>query len=249
MSYFEFLSAFDRYRSEYEQFQRDVHILILGTLHASIQYLDTETKNVLGQIEKVMKKPLADEHQQQLAEEHGDVQSTNSDQEDFVRNMALVALSSRLTHALRKMARTAESFSTRKDEYEGDDEYKKLWREYSERFQINFVANAKRIQFVETMRRVRNQIVHDGAEANTTRPFDEIDLNSGDAGLLDMKFSKKFPQYVSGEGIGAKVSVSQKQLEDAIKRSVELVGWLAAELRKRELESIGNIDSPSKPEM
>ena len=92
VSYFEFLSAFDRYRSEYEQFQRDVHILILGTLHASIQYLDTETKNVLGQIEEVMKKPIADEHQQQLAEEHGDVQSTNSDQEDFVRNMALVII-------------------------------------------------------------------------------------------------------------------------------------------------------------
>jgi hypothetical protein len=239
MSYSQFLSNMDFYGDEYRQFQRDVHLLILGTLEASIRYLDSQTRTELVKIEDVMKQPLDDEYQQHLVDEHVDVLSTNSDQERFVRNMALVALSSRLTHALRTMARSAQSFSKRKDRYAGKDEYKKLWREYTERFQINFGANAKRIKFVETMRRVRNQIVHEGAEANTAKPLDKIDLNSGDAGLVDMKFSKKYPEYVSGGGSTAEVNVSQEQLEEAIKRSAELVGWLAVELRKRELESIG----------
>jgi len=87
------------------------------------------------------------------------------------------------------------------------------------------------------MREVRNQIVHDGSEANTSKPLDAIDLNSGDAGYLDMGFSEKNPEYVSGTGIGAEVSVGQEQLAQTIKCSIELVGWLAGDLRKKELES------------
>lgn len=155
--------------------------------------------------------------------------------------MALVALASRLTHALRKMARSAESFSKGKKRYgkKWMGEFRCLWLEYTDRFGIDFMANADRIEFVHTMQDVRNQIVHDGAEANTVKPLDESDFNSGDAGYLDMGFSEKYPEYVSGTGFGAEVSVSEKQLEEHIKASVDLVGWLAGELRTRELASIG----------
>jgi hypothetical protein len=53
-----------------------------------------------------------------------------------------------------------------------------------------------------------------------------------------MRFSEKYPEYVSGTGMSAEVSVSEEQLGKAIKSSVGLVGWLAGELRKRELSSI-----------
>jgi hypothetical protein len=118
-------------------------------------------------------------------------------------------------------------------------EFDRVWVEYRERFGIDFVTNAHRIAFVEPMRSVRNQIVHEGGEANTLKPFDFIDVNGGNAGLLDLSFSQKYPEYVSGDGIGAEVSVSQEQLQRNIDSSVDLVGWLAEELRKRELLSIG----------
>jgi hypothetical protein len=118
-------------------------------------------------------------------------------------------------------------------------EFDRIWVEYRERFGIDFASNAHSIAFVETMREVRNQIVHDGGEANTLKPLDSIDVNGGDAGLLDTWFSEKYPDYVSGEGVGAEVSVSQEQLQKHIDASVDLVGWLASELRERALLSIG----------
>lgn len=150
--------------------------------------------------------------------------------------MALVALSSRLTHALRNMTKSAELFSPRKTRYGNKSmgEYRCLWLEYAERFGIDFNSNANRIEFVETMRVVRNQIVHDGAEANTFKFNDQINWENGVLDFLDCSFSEKYPEYVSGND----VSVSQEKLDEAIKSSVELVGWLAEELRKRELSSI-----------
>lgn len=119
-------------------------------------------------------------------------------------------------------------------------EFTRLWVEYYERFGIDFDANASRISFVETLREVRNQIVHDGSEANAIKPLDEIDDAGSDSSILDMQFSTKYPEYVHGEGMGAEVSVSQELLDKNIKASIELVGRLAGELRTRELASIRN---------
>jgi hypothetical protein len=138
------------------------------------------------------------------------------------------------------MARSAESFSPRKKRY-GDtsmSEFHRLWNEYKERFEIDFSANADRIAFADTMNGVRNQIVHAGGEANPFKGQDDLHWDSGEAGYLDMRFSEKYPEYVSGTGMSAEVSVSEEQLGKAIKSSVGLVGWLAGELRKRELSSI-----------
>ena len=67
------LSKIDLYGDEHHQFQRDVHILIEGTLEASIQHLDTKARTELGRIEEAMKKPLDDENQEHLVDEHVDV--------------------------------------------------------------------------------------------------------------------------------------------------------------------------------
>ncbi len=226
------------YRGAYDQFQWDVHVLIQGTLHAGIRYLDAEASKELAKIEEVIKKPIDDEYHQHLVEEHVDILATNSGQERFLRNMALVALASRLIDALRQMTRSAESFSPREKKKYGNSamsDFERLWFEYTERFGIDFKANANRIAFTGTSQKVRNRIVHDGGEANGFKPFDEIDLNKGDAGYLDTRFSEKYPEYVCGSGLNAEVSVSESQLENAIKASVELVGWLAGELRARQL--------------
>lgn len=241
MSASDLVFSLDFYESEYQQFQRDVHILIEGTLDASIEYLSTRVKSDLAQIEGALKKAYDDDHQQHLVDEHVDVLETISSQERFLRNIALVALASRLTHALHNMARSAESFSPRKKRYgkKHDGEFVQLWAEYQERFGIDLSGEHKgRIAFTETMRDVRNMIVHNGGEANKHKFMDDIILDKGEAGLLDISFSEEYPAFVSGSGIGAEVSVSEEQLQSIIEASVNLVGWLARELRARELASL-----------
>src|ERR1700693_870560 len=135
MSYFDFLSNLDFYRAECVQFQWDVHILIEGTLDASIRHLGTQTRTELAKLEAVMQRSLDDEYHQHAVDQHEVVQGRNSSQEQFLRNMALVALTSRLTHALRKMAGSAESFSERRKRYRGErGEFDQLWREYTDLF-------------------------------------------------------------------------------------------------------------------
>src|ERR1700704_1352079 len=53
--------------------------------------------------------------------------------------------------------------------------------------------------------------------------------------MLDLSFSKQYPQFVQGESSSAQVTVSEEQLEEMIKGSMELVKWSAQELRIREL--------------
>jgi len=182
----------------------------------------------LAEIEKIIQKP-DDEHREACREQ-------------FLRNMAFVALTSRLATALRNMAWSAQSFSKRKTHYGSArmTEFDRLWLEYTARFGIDFKANADRIAFVETMRNVRNRIVHEGGEANPpkmSKPVRKTDSDS-DEPSLDLSFSKRYPAYVSRSGIGAQVSVSEAQLAEAVKNSIQLVGWLAGQIRKKEMEVI-----------
>jgi hypothetical protein len=123
----------------------------------------------LEKIEEAREKTLDDEYQKHLVDEHVDVLATNSGQERFLRNMALVALASRLAHALRQMARHAELFIKRREGRYGaskSSEFERIWAEYFERFGID-VENSGRVGFVESMVEARNRIVHAGGEANT----------------------------------------------------------------------------------
>jgi hypothetical protein len=240
---------YDIFEGEYDSFQWDVHLLIKGTLQAGIRYLETDTDSELAKIEEWLKKSTDSEYREHLVDEHVDVLSTNVAQQRFLRNMALVALASRLTHALRAMARSAEPFIPRKKQYgqKHMSEFARLWVEYKERFGVDFEAHASRIAFIEPLNDVRNQIVHDGSEANTIKPFDEIEDLGSDTGVLDMWFSTKYPEYVHGRGIGAVVDVNQDLLEKNIKAAIELVAWLSGELRERELASKKNVTVPKRP--
>jgi hypothetical protein len=238
----DFLRSVDFYRNEYEQFQRDVYLLIEGTLNASKKYLDGECQTELAKVKAVMDKTSDPEHHYYIEQEYGDVLMTNITQERFLRNMALVALASRLTHAHRNMSKSAESFSPRTKEHKKRykktnlSEFKRLWLEYSERFGIDFTVHRERIAFVDVMNDVRNQIVHEGADAQTFKFLYDLDANDENPKYMDTSFADKYPGYVSEDG--SEVNVSEQQLKDAIDASLRLVEWLASELRTRELAHI-----------
>jgi hypothetical protein len=155
----------ESYDDEYQQFQRDVYLLIEGTLNASKQYLDKECGTELAKIKAAME-TADDESHPYLEDDYGDVLLTNISQERFLRNMAIVALASRLTQALRSMSKPGDSFSPRTKEHKKRykktklSEFQRLWLEYGERFGIDFAAHRDRIAFVDVMNDVRNQIVH-----------------------------------------------------------------------------------------
>ncbi len=223
---------FEIYPLEADSFEADVRVLIQNTLRAALEQISGAAQTELTAIETALKKTTDDEAQEHLVDEHVDVLAQELSQERFLRNMALVALASRLTHALRKMARTAEHFRPRKRRYgsSSDSEFERLWKEYTDRFSIDFDVNASRIAFVEPMRKVRNRIVHDGAEATSWNSSTIESLQRGEEPILDTAFSEAYSEFVIGEGWDAEVVVSQEQLDSMCEASVALVRWLSTEL-------------------
>jgi hypothetical protein len=220
---------FDTYSLEAQIFEADVHLLIRNTLHAALEHLGTQEQKDLTAIEAALSRATDGEVQQHLVDEHVDLLAQSLSQERFLRNMALVALSTLLTHALRKMARMAEHFCPSTHDYNGRSEFARLWTEYTERFSIDFKANAERIAFVESMRQVRNQIVHEGAEAHRWNTSTLDSLRRGEESV-DTSFSQACPKFVTGEGWDAEVVVSHEQLDAMCHASIALVRWLATEL-------------------
>ena len=224
----------DRFGSELGNFERDVHMLILSTLDAGIKNLNAEAQEQDTDL-KVHIENASDTALERIGEIQQEIRGYIDDQERFLRGMGLVALISRLIHALNVMARSAEKLGARnKDGYQGDDEFKELWNEYKQRFGITF--GPQHIQFIAPLRKARNMLVHKGGEANPRKAFQDRTLNVGDEGLYDLNFSKKYPHLVKGQGYAAEISISQEQLETAITKSVNLVRYVARELRARELD-------------
>jgi hypothetical protein len=218
---------------EASDFERDVHVLILGTLQAGPTYLSSRSQETDKEFDAYLKTATGE------ASDHAvDMQvaawSTLGEQNDFLRNMSLVALLSRLTHALHQMARTADTFAPRDPKghgKSGDDEFKKIWAEYQERFTIKF--SPRFIQFVEPLRKARNKVVHNGGEAKEQLPMDEVDFDKGE--FYDTSFMMDYPQFVDQMD---RVVVSQKQLNFAVKKSVELVKYAAEQLRGKQIEAV-----------
>jgi hypothetical protein len=125
------------------------------------------------------------------------------------------------------MARSAETLSSRKKRQGRSDKskFQRLWAEYSERFGMNFDADL--IASIEPVRAVCNQIIHDGGQANPFKSQVELGLGSDFDDMLDLSFSKQYPKFVQGESSSADVTVSEEQLEEMIKGSVEMVKWSA----------------------
>jgi hypothetical protein len=220
----------DIYSDEAFSFEADVNLLIRSTLHAALTHLSNAADAELANIKKALEKATDYEVQDHIVDAHVDVLATGSSQERFLRNMALVALASRLVHSLKKMARLAEHFSRSTHDYKGKSEFLRLWAEFGARFSIDFKAHADKIAFVEPMVKARNQIVHEGAEANTWNEATLESLRQGQPPALNTTFSKDYPHFVAGEGWDAEVVVSQEQLDLMCDASVKLVWWLAAEL-------------------
>jgi hypothetical protein len=229
-------TGFNSYDAEFRTFRDDVYILILETMHDASKHLSARAERRLAKIEAALKQSTEEDHQQFLVDESVDIRARTNDQETFLRNMALVALASRLTHSLKTMAKAA-NFRPGKKRYgtKADSEFTRLWKEYNERFGIDFTANADKIAFAETLREVRNQIVHAGSEAN---PFlDDLTFEKyeqGEEAYLDLSFSKEFPAFVSGTGMFAQVNVSKDELQRMADASVALVDWLATHLSAQE---------------
>ncbi len=232
-------AGFDVFGDAYDQFREDVDGLILGTLKAALERLHEGAEAQL----KDLNSNIRNTGRQFFVDQHVAVMQHNANQERFLRNMAVVALSSRLTHALRKLAKAAAHFKPRTKTYKGGNEYQQLWNEYNDRFAIDFAANANRIAFIEPMRKARNQIVHNASEANPFKygvSFD--DLGKDEDAYLDLSFSKDCAQYVHGTGMDAEVEISEKQLQEIVERSLSLLEWLATELRKQQEAWIGEMN-------
>ena len=224
----------DIYSDEAAGFETDVNLLIRNTLQAALAHLSGTADAELADIKKARDKATDYGVQEHLVDAHVDVLATGLSQERFLRNMALVALASRLLHTLKKMARRAEHFCPSTHDYKGKSEFLRLWAEYGTRFSIDFKAHADKIAFVEPMVGVRNQIVHEGAEANTWNDATLESLRQGQEPTLDTAFSKAYPTFVAGEGWDAEVVVSQEQLDLMCEASVALVRWLATQLDARD---------------
>jgi hypothetical protein len=220
----------DVYSDEAASFEADVNVLVRNTLHAALAHLSTSATAQITDIEKARAKATGPDAVERLIDAHVDVLATGAAQERFLRNIAVVALSSRVLHSLTKMARVAEHFRPSTHNYKGKSEFLRLWAEYEARFSIDFEAHADKIAFVEPMVRVRNQIVHEGAQANTWNSATLESLQEGQEVALNTTFADTYPQFVAGEGWDAEVVVSQEQLDSMCDASVGLVRWLAEEL-------------------
>lgn len=217
---------------ERNSFEEDVHILILGTLHAGVTYLREEAEKENEKITPHIK-GASERQLQRIGEVQSDIWGYLGGQERFLHHMALVALISRITHALNSMIRSADSIAERDPKgYGGKNEFQKLWREFEYRFGIK--CPPKHIAFIEPLRRARNLIVHNGGDANPLKPEEEIDADTAYEDLRDLTFSNRYPKYVTGEGSNAEVNITEKQLEYVIEKSVNLIKWLSIELRAKQ---------------
>jgi hypothetical protein len=249
----------DSFHHEYSNFERDVHILILGTLDAANKRLEAEFEEDTAKITAGLSKSAV-HLSERLTDDLAELNWFLHDQKRFLLNMAVVGLASRLTHTLRQMARAAESFSPRKKKYSADgkdnSEFGYLWVEFKERFDLDVKADSNRVAFITPLREVRNQIVHDGGVANPYKYKQDIHAALPDqkgeslpldlSQLLNLKFSMAYPEFVDGEGLDAEVAVSQEQLESMIKSSLKLVKWCAVEIRKKEL-AFAKADDEANP--
>jgi len=221
---------------EVRQFEWDLHILIIGTLDDGIKGLaERVTKE-----SQYLKNKLEDAtggYAEYLADQHAEVWMQNSGQERFLRNMALVALTSRLVHALRKLSMQAEHFRplTKHWRNRSLSEFQRIWDDASERFGIDLRSHSDNIAFTEIIREVRNQIVHDAGEANPYKTLEAAKNLPEENSRLDRSFSQKYPDYVEGVDSTAEVSVTQEQLNTHFDASLRLVKWFAGELRSREM--------------
>ena len=231
-SNFDWRCSIDYFLFEHRKFERDVHTVVLESLEAGIKQLDRVFKRTSERVDARLE-GATPEQEDWIIDDFIDIRADHEDQELFLRNIAIVALLARLTHVLRQFARHGDEIAARNDSgYLGENEFQQLWAEFRQRFDIQ--VPPKHIQWIEPLRRARNLIAHNGGLANP------IKYEANEHGALqpkrDTSFSKRYPQFVEGEGYAAEVRITQIQLIRASTSAVALSAWLATRLRERQLE-------------
>ena len=226
----------DFFHHHVSNFERDVHILVLGALEAGVKYLDAELEKVKREYAD-KERYVSPENEDWFINDYLGETGNLENQKRFMRNMAAVGLLSLLTHALHKLADMAEEMSPRdpdpKRAYVGENEFQKLWDEYRKRFGITMQPGL--IQWIEGLRRARNLIVHNGGEANPAVPYCEVTADTPFDELWDTSFSSRYPRYVQGQSFNAEVNIPEAELDKCVGKAVELVKWLGGQLRAKQL--------------
>jgi hypothetical protein len=229
----DFWGNWDSFHREFEKFQEEVHTLILWPLQAALSHLKEEAEQADAQLEPRLSQSSGEENEYLIEQQQRNWQHFD-DQERFLRNMAL----SRLIHTLRTMALLSEAVRPRKSKYEGKGELAQLWTEFIARFGFDFSPHQISIDYLDRLREVRNQIVHDGGAANRMKPLGQSEiLADGTIDFLDTSFSEKYPEFVHGSDFGAEVDVSHEQLGLGVDRCIEIVSWVSEQLRAKEIEA------------
>ncbi|MHB8303076.1 MAG: hypothetical protein ACYDC6_09605 [Acidobacteriaceae bacterium] len=244
--------SMDSFRDEAVRFHHDVHVLLLWTLDAARKTIDAEFERENADIAAAIQQTTG-EHQEWLVSRQIELMAECGDQERFLRNIALVGLASLLNHTLCQMARHAELFSRRKKRYKNPSlgrtpsDFERLFIEFADRFRFDLQRDhIPLIAFIKSLNDVRNQIVHDGGLANPPKNWQDVlsvPLQSsapiGDDTFLNLNFSQNYPEFVSGEGASAEVSVGQEQLESMIDNAKKLVDFCADKIREQQLIHAG----------
>lgn len=193
------LLELDVFGDEFRQFEWDLHVLIEWTLAGGRKSLSDRVDSELAKLDEYRKLPNAD--QDHLNDEYVDILATHNEQDIFLRNAALVSLTTLLNVTIKRMLRQSYFEPRINGRYPGRHEFARLWSEFRERFGIEFAP--AEIEFVEPMVMARNQIVHEGGDAALIQP----------GGGLDTSFANSYPQYVRFSGsISASVEVTQELL-------------------------------------
>ncbi len=216
-------------------FERDVQIIVLGSLEAGTKYLKRQLRREETKFEKSVDKAGPDSRGW-YEESYGEFVMEVSDQMRFLRNMSLVALLDRLLHTLSTMAKSGDYFAPRnKVVYQGEDDFQRIYREYAERFDITF--GAKQIQWIKPLRQARNLIVHNSGEVHL--PNSTNDRTDRSTALYDVAFATKYGYLVDGKGHNAQIDVSELELNNAVAHAIALAQWAADQLRKRQVDFEG----------
>jgi hypothetical protein len=224
----------DTFGDEFRQFEWDLHVLIEWTLEGGRKSLSDRVDSELAKFEEYRKLPNAD--QEHLTDEYVDILETHNEQDVFLRNAALVSLTTLLNVAIKRMLREAYFKPRKSSRYPGKHEFARLWSEFKERFGIEFAP--EETGFVEPMVMARNQIVHEGGDAALIQP----------GGTLDTSFADSHPQYVRYAGtISASVEVSQELLEKNMEKSIALVRACAERLKAAALSGVQESDLKNIP--
>lgn len=225
----------DFFRFQNQVFERDVNVIVLGSLRAGIKQLARDLQKTSERFKNRLEDASA-EQEDWIIDEFVDIRADHEDQERFLRNIALVALLSRLTHTLNQLARAGDEISPRNERsYPGENEFQKLWAEFTARFGITL--SPRHIQWIEGFRRARNLIVHYGGEANPVKSGLSNDTSHQTEDPVDRSFSRRYSRFLEGKGFNAQVRITQDQLEFAARKAVELTTWLAVTLRAKQMET------------